>query len=337
MKYLKQSREALARFVHCEADDLVYVTNPSYAVNILAKSMDLKPGDEVLTTNLEYGACDRTWNYYCEKKGAKYVRQKINFPIPSKEEFVRQFFEGLTAKTRLVFMSHITSSTGLRLPVEEICTEAKQRGLLVCIDGAHAPGQIPLDLGALDPDFYTGACHKWMMTPKGSSFLYVKKSLQSMCDPLVVSWGYKSTKPSQSQFLDYHQTQGTRDFSAFLTIPDSIRFMEDHNWTEVAASCRALVKANAPRFRRLLGADPLYRQEDDFAVQMCSTILKTKDPDRLHDLLMEKYKIEIPVMQHEERVFLRYSIQAFNAQRDLDLLYQALEDILKTSDLISVV
>jgi isopenicillin-N epimerase len=285
---------------------------------------------------LEYGACDRTWRYYCEKKGATYVRQPIHFPIPSKEDFVRQFFSGFTAKTKLVFISHITSSTGLRLPVEEVCAEAKRRGLLVCIDGAHAPGQIPLDLTLLDPDFYTGACHKWMLTPKGSSFLYVKKTRQAMCDPLVISWGYKSTKPSASQFLDYHQTQGTRDFSAFLTIPEAIRFMADHDWPEVAARCRTLVRSNAARLRQLLGADPLCTNEADFLVQMCSTRIRTKDPELLHNLLYQKYKIEVPVMQHEDKVFLRYSVQAFNTQQDLDRLCEALEDILKTTALIEV-
>lgn len=336
LKYLKQSREALAAFLNCHADDVVYVTNPSYGVNIVAKSFPLKEGDEVLTSNLEYGACDRTWSYYCGKKGAKYVKQKIKFPLQSKEDFIEQFFKGLTSKTKIVFISQITSSTSLRLPVEEICSIAKQKGLFTFVDGAHAPGQIPVDLDTLQSDFYTGACHKWMLTPKGSSFLYVRKELQSMCDPLLISWGYNSAKPSHSQFLDYHQLQGTRDFSAFLTIPTAIDFMKENNWTEVAENCRKIAMSNADRFRDLLNAEPLQYSKEDFIFQLCSTLIKTKQPEQLHQLLFDKYKIEIPVMQHEDMILLRYSIQAFNSQQDLDILYNALEDIIKTTDLIEL-
>ncbi len=235
LQYLAAAREALGNYLHCDKDDIVYVTNPSYAVNAVAKSFDLKPGDEILTTDLEYGACDRTWEYYCKKAGAKYVRQHIPLPISSKEEFVSAFFKGLSNKTKLVFISHITSSTGLRLPVEEICAIAKEKGIITFVDGAHAPGQIHLNLKDSPFDFYTGACHKWMMTPKGSSFLYVKKEYQSMVDPLVISWGYQARFPSSSQFLDYHQTNGTRDYSAFLTIPAAIEFMKLHNWEQVAS------------------------------------------------------------------------------------------------------
>jgi isopenicillin-N epimerase len=336
LQYLRQSREALADFLNCNGDDVVYVTNPSYGVNIVAKSFPLKEGDEVLTSNLEYGACDRTWSYYCEKKSAKYVKQKINFPLQSKEDFIEQFFKGLTLKTKIVFLSHITSSTGLRLPVEEICTMAKQKGLLTFVDGAHAPGQLSIDLNKLGADFYTGACHKWMLTPKGSSFLYVRKELQGMCDPLLISWGYNSAKPSHSQFLDYHQLQGTRDFSAFLTIPTAIDFMKENNWPAVAENCRRIAMSNADRFCDLLNAEPLHNSKEDFIFQLCSTLIKTKQPEQLHQLLFDKYKIEIPVMPHEDMILLRYSVQAFNTQKDLDILYNALEDVIKTTGLIEL-
>ncbi len=253
LKYLATAREALGNYIHCDKDDVVYVTNPSYAVNAVAKSFDLQPGDEILTTDLEYGACDKTWEYYCKKTGAKYVRQHIPLPIQSKEEFVAAFFKGLSNKTKLVFVSHITSSTGLRLPVEEICAIAKEKGIMTFVDGAHAPGQIPLDLQNAPFDFYTGACHKWMMTPKGSSFLYVKKEQQHRVDPLIVSWGYNALFPSSSTFLDYHQMNGTRDYSAFLTIPAAIQFMKQHNWEQVATECRQLVQDNAAAFCKLLG------------------------------------------------------------------------------------
>ena len=335
MQYLKQSREALANYVHCDADDLVYVTNPSYAVNIVAKSFDLKPGDEILASDIEYGACDRTWNYYCTRKGATYVRQKINFPLKSKEDFIEQFFKGLTVKTKLIFISHLTSATGIRLPVEEICAIAKEKGLLVFVDGAHAPGQVELNLSSLKADFYTGACHKWMMTPKGSSFLYVSKECQPMCDPLVISWGYQSVKPSNSQFLDYHQTQGTRDFSGFLSIPAAIQFMKENNWWQVASHCREITQSNADRFCELLHAEPICTNKADFIYQLCSTRINTKEPETLQKLLFDKYKIEIPVMPQDGNIYVRYSINAFNSQKDLDILYDALSDIIKTTSLIA--
>lgn len=336
LQYLKQSREALANYIGCYADDVVFVTNPSYAVNIIAKSFGLKEGDEVLTTNLEYGASDKAWNYYCQKAGAKYVRVPITFPLISKENFIEQFFKGLTSKTKMVFISHITSTTGLRLPVEEICAIAKQKGLITFVDGAHAPGQVDINLQTLQADIYTGACHKWMMTPKGSSFLYVKKGMQDLFDPLIISWGYDSTFPSHSKFLDYHQMQGTRDFSAFLTIPTAINFMQQNNWNVVAASCRELTKINAQRFCDLLKVQPLTTINNDFLVQLYSTSINTKEPEKLQRLLFEKYSIEIPVIKHENKVYLRYSIQAFNSQKDLDILENALKQIIETTNLIEV-
>lgn len=336
LQYLKQSREALAAYINCPADDVVYVTNPSYAVNIIAKSFNLQKDDEILTTNLEYGACDRAWNYYCKKVGAKYIRQPITLPIPSKEDLINEFFKGLTSRTKLVFISHLTSSTGLRMPVEEICAIAKQKGILTFVDGAHAPGQLPLNLQTLQADIYTGACHKWMMTPKGSSFLYVKNEHQHLFDPLIVSWGYQSTAPSQSQFLDYHQMQGTRDFSAFLCIPNAIEFMQQNNWSVVSKTCKEMVQQNAPRFCKLLKATPTAPITDDFICQLYSTPIKTKQPLELHRHFFNQYKIEVPVMPHGDNVFLRYSIQAFNTQNDLDKLYNAVEDIIKTTSFIEV-
>lgn len=328
--YLKQSREALAAYVHCDPDDLVYVTNPSYAINIVAKSLKLEAGDEVLSTDIEYGALDRTWNYYCRKAGATYVRQPVPLPLASREDMIKAFWQGYSPRTKAVFISQITSSTALRLPVAEICAEAKRRGLLTIVDGAHVPGHIPLDLSTLDADVYTGACHKWMMTPKGCSFLYVKPQYQSLFDPLVVSWGYESAAPSHSQFLDYHQMQGTRDFSAFLTVPKAIGFMQEHNWEAVAAGCRKLAHGNYARFCDLLGSEPLCAIGDELLGQMCSVPIRTEAPEALQRKLFEEYRIEVPVMRQAERVFIRYSVQGYNTQEDLDKLYDALKEIMSS-------
>jgi len=328
-QYLKNSRIALGKYLNCHADDLVCVTNPSYGVNIVAKNLDLNPGDEILTTDIEYGACDRTWKYYAEKSGANYVRRKTNFPLETKEEFVEEFLKGITSKTKLIFISHITSSTALRLPVEEICKAARKLGVMTFVDGAHGPAQVDVDLTEMDCDIYVGACHKWMMAPKGSSFLYVRKEHQNFLDPLVISWGYDADLPSDSQFLDYHEMQGTRDLSAFCTIPACIAFMEENNWKEVSANCRKMVQENASKLCEITGNKPLSKINDDFIAQMFSCEIQTKNPKELHDLLLEKYKIEIPVMVQGDKSFIRYSINAFNTKEDLDKLFTALKEILK--------
>lgn len=334
LKYLEAAREALGKYVNCHKDDLVYVTNPSYAVNTIAKSFGLKPGDEILTTNLEYGACDKAWEYYCKETGAVYVKQHISLPVRSKDEFVAEFFKGVSSKTKLVFISHITSSTALCFPVEEVCALAKEKGIMTFVDGAHAPGQVPLNLQDSPFDFYTGACHKWMLTPKGSSFMYVKKELQQMVDPLIVSWGYNALFPSHSTFLDYHQMNGTRDYSAFLTIPTAIEFMETHDWPQVAAGCRKLVQENAAAFCELLGSEPLAPVNDDFILQLFSAEIKAPEPEKLYRHFFDNYKIEIPVMRHGDKVYLRYSINAFNSQQDLDNLFAAIKDIKSKTGLI---
>ncbi len=334
--YLQNARESLACYINCSPDELVFVVNPTYAVNTVAKSLDLKEGDEVLTTNLEYGASDRAWDFVCSEKGASYIQHPITLPLVSKEKFLEEFLAGITAKTKLIFISQITSATGLILPVKEICTIAKEKGILTFIDGAHVPGQIPLDLQELVADFYTGACHKWMMTPKGSSFLMARKSVQSLLKPLSVSWGYKSISPSDSLFLDHHQMTGTRDFSAFLTIPKAIEFMQDNHWSQVAISCNELLLRNAQKFCDLLGSQPLAPLTQAFFGQLFSIPIRTSNPIQLKHVLYSDYKIEIPVTEQNGNYFLRYSVQGFNSQADLNELYSALQQIIATTDLISV-
>lgn len=326
---LKEARVSLGNYLNCHADDVVYVTNPSYGINTIAKSFPLKNGDEILSTNLEYGAMDRTWNYYCEKAGAKYVRQNIRLPIQNKETFLEEFWSGCSPKTKAIFISHITSATGLILPIEEICQEAKARGLMTIIDGAHVPAHLPLDLSTLDPDIYVGACHKWMMAPKGSSFLYVKKEQQHWVDPLLVSWGYQSDFPSHSQFLDYHQTNGTRDFSAFLAVPSAIEFMEQNDWWAVAKSCRELTLQNAQRFCNLVDQEPICPLTNEYIGQMFSIPIKTDKPMQLYKELFNRFKIEMPVAHQNGNLYLRYSIQAYNSSEDLNKLEEAIRTIRK--------
>jgi isopenicillin-N epimerase len=181
---------------------------------------------------------------------------------------------------------------------------------------------------------YTGACHKWMMTPKSCSFLYVKREWQDMLDPLLISWGFESASPSHSRFLDYHQGQGTRDFSAFLTVPRAIRFMREYDWEMVAAGCRGMVQKNALRFCGLMNSAPLCPIGDEFLGQMFSIPVTSSKPELLKHYLFDNHKIEIPVMTQDKQVYIRYSINAFNSHADLDKLYLALEDTLANTDFL---
>lgn len=334
---IRHSLAALAGFIDCDPMDLVYTPNPTYAINIIAENLQLSSGDEILSTDLEYGAMDRTWDYYCNRNGATYIRQRIELPIQSKEHFLEAFWRGYTEKTKAVFLSHITSATALILPAEEICKEARRRGLITIVDGAHVPAHAPLSIRKLDADFYTGACHKWMMAPKGCSFLFAKKSFQDTLDPIVISWGYKSDNPTGSLFFDHHQFNGTRDFSAYLTIPKAIQFMQDHDWEKVSQSCRQLVHQYATDFCNLTGGEPLAPIVDEFIGQMFAIPIQTNDPAALQRRLFEHYRIEIPITRQADRIFARYSIQAFNSIRDLDALYSALEAELKHGKLITSV
>ncbi len=331
---LKVSKQALSSFINCDWDDLIYVTNPTTAMNTVIKGLTLNEGDEVLTTNHEYGAIDRTWKYYCTKIGAKYVQQNISIPMQSKEEFLKEFWAGLTPKTKYIFLSQITSSTALIFPAKEICDRAKELGLITIVDGAHVPNHIPLDLRELKADIYTGACHKWMLTPKGSSFLFVSKALQNQFDPLVVSWGYDADFPSASQYQDYHQYQGTRDFSAFLTIPTALQFFKDNDWETKKKECRDLLKHYCPVVAKELGSQLLSPVSDEFLGQICSIPINTPDNIALHDLLYEKYKIEIPVFKLNEATYIRISFQAYNGSKEIEYLLDSIKDIKTSSNLI---
>ena len=334
--YLKEAKKPLAKFIGCEMEDFFFTPNPTFAINTVMRSLNLQKDDEILTTNHEYGAMDRTWNFFCKKTGAKYIRQEISLPIVSKEQIIEEFWKGYTSKTKVVFLNQISSSTALIFPVKEICDKAQQLGLITIVDGAHVPGHIDLNITELNPDFYTGTLHKWMLAPKGSSFLYVKAAFQNDIDPLVVSWGYESLFPSESQFLDYHEYQGTQDVSQYLCTPKVIEYLETNNWEQVSNDCKKIVRDNYQRFCDLVSTKPICPITDEFLGLMASIPVKTSKPMELKELLYTKYNIQIPVMPLNGNVYIRYSINAYNSQEDLDVLYKALKEIIETTDLITL-
>lgn len=334
VKYLETSKKMLSDYINCNPKDLIFVPNPTMAMNIIIKNLVLKQGDEVLSTNHEYGAIDRTWKYYCEKSGAKYVQQEITLPLTSKEQFLEQFWSGLTSKTKIISISQITSSTALIFPVKEICKRAKELGLITIVDGAHVPGHIPLNLEELDVDIYSGACHKWLLTPKGNTFLYVKKEFQDIFDPLIISWGYDSINPSDSKFQDYHQYNGTRDFSAYLTIPAALQFFEQNNWEERKKECRDLLKHYYPIVAKQLNTNVICPLTDEFLGQICSIPIQSSNPIKLKETLYNKHNIEIPITYREKETYLRISFQAYNGEEEIEHLINALEKIKSSTNLL---
>jgi isopenicillin-N epimerase len=327
---LEISKAALASFLNCDPSDLVFTTNPSYAINIIAKSLDLKPGDEIITTDHEYGAMDRTWKYYCGRSGAVYKQVPVSLPYISHEQLVEDIFAGVTEKTKAIFISHITSPTALIFPVEQICSRAREAGIMTIVDGAHVPGHIPLDLGSLNADIYTGACHKWMLTPKGCAFLYVRKDLQELFDPLLISWGYDADEPGPSKFMDYHQMQGTRDYSAFLTLPAALKFRDDHNWSEASDKCKKLISKHYPILCETTGSSIICDNDEDHMGQMCTIPVPFRgDARQLKSILFNDFRIEIPVIEFGERIFVRMSINGYNSEADIERLRQVLAEIVK--------
>ena len=329
-EFMRESRVALGEYLHADADDLVYIPNATHGINIVARSLNLQAGDEVLTTDHEYGACDYTWEFNCDKTGAQYIHQSIPLPVHNEEDIVEQLWRGVTPCTKLIYLSHITSPTALRLPVEEVCRRARERGILTIIDAAHSPGQIPVDLQALDADIVFGNCHKWMLAPKGSAFLYVRRQIQDLINPLVVSWGTHPTPDIEtgSRFIDILQWTGTRDPTAALTVPIAIQFMQDHDWEEVRSHCHALLRQAIERICGLTGLPPLYPLDSDFYSQMGIAPLTRSDLAVLKSRLYEEYKIEVPLIEWQERHFVRISIQGYNSQADVDTLVDALRILL---------
>jgi isopenicillin-N epimerase len=307
-RLLADARAALGAYVNADPDDLVFVQNATAAVNLAAWALDLQAGEEVVSTALEYGALDLAWEHIAAHAPARYVRMPVTLPLTDAAE---EIWSGVTDRTRALFVSHVTSETAVRLPVEDLCARARERGIATIVDGAHVPGHVPLDLRALDVDYYAGNCHKWLCAPKGAGFLYVRRGLQQTIAPLVVGWGYGD----DSSFLSRHEKQGTRDPSAFLTVPDAIEWQRAHDWDAVRTRCRELA-AKAPA---RLGLEPL-----GDGLQMISMRLPADVPDDLQTRLYDDYRIEIPVFDD----VIRASFQGYNDEADLDALASALDELL---------
>jgi isopenicillin-N epimerase len=327
---LAEARAPLGAYLGTAPDNLVFVPNTTYGVNVIAHAFPLAPGDEVLGATHEYGAVERTWTFVCEAKGARYRSQPIALPVTSAEDVIEQLWQGVTPRTRALVVSHITSPTALTFPVAEICRRAAAQGIYTIIDGAHAPGQIDLNLDNIGADFYVGNLHKWLCAPKGSAFLYARPDRQPMLQPLVVSWGWRAITPGPSPFQDYFGWTGTSDPAAYLSVPAAIAFQQQHDWPTVRAKCHELALTASQRIGALTGLPPISPETTDWWGQMRSMPIPRTDVAReeLQRRLWDDYQIEVPIVDWQDHRFVRISIQAYNTPRDVDRLVDALTQIL---------
>ena len=312
------ARERLAAYVGARADDLVLVANATTAVNMVARSLDLEPGDEIVTTTHEYGGNELLWHYVCERTGARYV-EIDTWPTSSAADLLG----AVTPRTRAIFVSHITSPTALRFPVEDICARARAAGIPTIVDGAHAPGHIALDLDALGADFYAGNCHKWLCSPKGAGFLHVHPEAQARLEPLAVSWDW-----AEPAWNDRHRWSGTRDPSPHLAVAAAIDFQAEHRWGEVRARCHALAERAAAELTTLLGTETYAASADEY-VQMVALRLPPCDADAIGRRLYTEDRIEVVVQEWRGEPSLRVSFQGYNDDSDLDALLEALPRALR--------
>ena len=333
--WLRDARMAMAGQVGVGPDSIVGLTNATEGLNIVAQSLRLAPGDEILTTDHEYAAIDKTFAYVARRSGARVVTVTIPLPLTDARAFTDTLVAGITPRTRVLFLSHITSATALVFPITNIVAYVRARGILTIIDGAHTPGHIALNLTALDADYYAGNCHKWLMAPKGAAFLYVRPELQSGINPLVIShgWTEDAGQPGtkgvfgNTPFIDGLEMQGTRDPSAWLTVPDAIAFRAQHGWDKVALRCHDLVRDTAERVAALTGLAALSSLEF-CAPQMVAMPVPRCDPMVLKLALLQDYGIEIPCFDWKDHTIVRLSVQGYNTQADMDRLVQALAAIL---------
>jgi isopenicillin-N epimerase len=311
-------RARIAAYVGAAASDVVLVQNATAAVNAVARSLDLQPGDEVVGTTHEYGGNDLLWHYVAERRGARYLEIDT-----SPAHAVDDLLGAITPQTRALFVSHVSSPTALRFPVEELCAGARAAGVLTIVDGAHAPGQIALDVVSVGADFYAGNCHKWLCAPKGAGFLYVRPEAQPLLEPRIVSWDWPA-----DEWTERHRWTGTHDPSPHLAVPAAIDFQADHDWEAVRARCHELAVRAVKELSELLGTEPFASSDHEFA-QMATVRLPARcDAEELSLRLYREHRVDVLAKAWRGEPTLRVSFQGYNDEDDLDALLTALQRLL---------
>jgi isopenicillin-N epimerase len=333
---LETSLARLAKFVGTSRGSLVFVDNATFAMNIVAASVDLQAGDEVLLNNHEYGAVLRIWRRRCQAAGAKLVVVELPDPPTTPEAIVERLFESASDRTKLIVVSHVTSPTALVFPVEEICRRARERGILTCIDGPHAPATVDISLRTIDCDFYCASCHKWLCAPFGSGFLFVSPRWQKRVRPAIVSWG-GSIGGRQPGWKDEFLWLGTRNPAALLATSTAIEFFNSEFFDSRVLSrfrehSRRLTDLAAQLVCELTGLPAIDAGETSRCPSMISLELPSvadvpphgqRDP--LQNRLREEAGIEIPIVHWQGRRLLRVSAHLYNDETEIERLVDALK------------
>lgn len=335
---LDPARAALARFIGARPRDVVFVTNATTGVNAVIRSYPLRAGDEVLTTNHDYNACHNVLVEATRCAGAKLVVAEVPFPLEEEEEVVEVILGAVTRRTRVAMLDHITSNSALVFPVARLARELEARGVDVLIDGAHAPGMLPLKLNRLGPAYYTGNLHKWVCAPKGAAFLWVREDKQGEVEPAVISHGHNTHRPNHTKFQDKFDWAGSFDPTAWFCAEEAIAWMGrlyPGGWGDVQNANRELAIAarrllcerlelQPPCPEAMLGAMATLPLPERFQGRPKRGKLDSEQL-RLHD----EFGIEVPLVRigRPERRWFRISAQLYNALAEYEYLAEAIEEL----------
>jgi isopenicillin-N epimerase len=336
---INTARAALAGYLRCDARDLLLLPNVTYAINTVVTSLDLPAGSEVLWTDHEYGAMRYLWQRVGRERGWTWRELTLPFTSPHPDEHVAAFERAISDRTRVLFFCHATSPTGLVLPAESLCRLARERGLISVVDGAHAPGMVPVDLAAIDADFYAANCHKWVMAPAGAGFLHARRDRRFGLKPLVTSWGWEAVDPARdrvdldadgvwggSHWHRLHEFHGTADRTPQMALPAALAHRQTLGGdAAIRARCRELAMHCR---RRLAELGLTCVTPATMTGAMSAFALTPEQAGPIRERLWRDFGIEAPVTEAAGRHFLRVSTAVFVTPDDLDALAAALNTIL---------
>lgn len=335
---LEPSRRELAKFIGARSKDVVFVANATVGINSVIRSLKLRPGDELLTTNHDYNACHNVLVETARRAGAKLVVAQIPFPIRGEEEVLEAVLASVTRRTRLAMIDHVTSNTALVFPVARLIRELESRGVDTLVDGAHAAGMLPLNITRLRPAFYTGNLHKWVCAPKGAAFLWAREDKQGDLQPAVISHGNNRPRPGFTPFQDRFDWSGTLDPTPWFCVAEAIRWMGKllpGGWTELRKRNHELVlkarrvlcellQVKPPCPEKMLGSMATIPLPERFQGQPAASKI---DAEQLR--LYDEFGVEVPFFRAGKpaRRYLRVSAQIYNSFADYEFLAGALNSL----------
>ena len=329
-------RKILSQKINCNSNNLAPVVNATTGLNAIIKSIQFNKGDEVLISNHEYGALEKTWQFIKTKYKIKINVVKVTLPLNSEDQFIHDFTKKFNNKTKILFLSHITSPTALLFPIKKLIRLARQKKIITIIDGAHVPGHIDLNLNTLNADFYSGNCHKWMMSPKGAAFMWSSSKYKNHLDPLIVSHGWNKKNKSinqkgalgNSRFIDMFEYNGTKDPAAWLSVPASIRFINDLKNKKLFKTQSNVLYEYSLKLSKIFKL-PLLADRKFLPPLMISLPIPKVNELEFQRKLYKNYNIEIPIIPWEDKSFARISYQLYNSIKDLEKLEYALKKLLR--------